>query len=58
VPLPHTALALKSDDDVLHFLVVSYLGGAQSVGGEIPMSIQVFLTVLQSQKTIDPSFSP
>jgi hypothetical protein len=42
VRLPHTALALKSDDDVLHFLVVSYLGGAQSGGGETPMSIQVF----------------
>jgi hypothetical protein len=50
VPVTHTAPALKSDDDVLHFLVVSYFGGAQSGGGETPMSIQVFFNISPEPK--------
>jgi hypothetical protein len=32
----------RSDDDVLHFLVVSHLGGAEAAGVKPQLSVQVF----------------
>ena len=45
VPVPPYRPCADCDDNVLPVQMVSHLGGAQSGGGETPVSVQVFLNI-------------
>ena len=44
IPVPHTTLIPKSDDDVVPLQVLSHFGGTGAAGAKVLLSVQGFLT--------------